>query len=40
MRTCMHTQNNKYSEERATAFCIDNDLMTIVRSHEPLIEGF
>ena len=33
-------QNTKFSDERATAFCNENDLMTIVRSHEPFLDGY
>ena len=30
----------KFSEDRATSFCNDNELMAIIRSHEPFYEGF
>lgn len=33
-------QNYKFSEERADSFCAENDLLTIIRSGEPLMEGF
>jgi hypothetical protein len=33
-------QNLKFSEKRAYAFCLENELLAIIRSSEPLMEGF
>ena len=30
----------KFSQERVNDFCIRNDLVAIVRSHEPVQEGY